>query len=225
MLYPDAFINPKGNESGLSANPDTKHYLTRDIYTFISTATDKSKSDTSTYHSHILHHPGDTIYLNNGFMVFNGFSKDVQDKRYDAVAGDIAVSAKITVHDMYGAQHEINPIYVVRNNEYALRIEDTVHSMDLFTRLENIIIKSQDSAYADIMVRQTDPQNDYIVLKALVFPYINVLWAGVIVMVLGFFISMGKLLNRKKTGTAGSRTDDDVNPDDETPEPQLQPLK
>jgi cytochrome c-type biogenesis protein CcmF len=97
--------------------------------------------------------------------------------------------------------------------------------MDLFTRLENIIIKSQDSAYADIMVRQTDPQNDYIVLKALVFPYINVLWAGVIVMVLGFFISMGKLLNRKKTGTAGSRTDDDVNPDDETPEPQLQPLK
>ncbi|NDC43211.1 MAG: hypothetical protein EBZ77_16960, partial [Chitinophagia bacterium] len=25
MLYPDAFINPKGNESGLSANPDTKH--------------------------------------------------------------------------------------------------------------------------------------------------------------------------------------------------------
>ena len=30
ILYPDAFINPKGNE-GLAANPDTKHYLTHDV--------------------------------------------------------------------------------------------------------------------------------------------------------------------------------------------------
>ncbi len=197
MLYPDAFINPKGNESGLSANPDTKHYLTNDIYTFISSATDKAKSDTSTYISHIAQKVGDTIYLNEGYMIFNGFSKDVKDARYEPVEGDIAVSAKLTVHDKFGGIHEMAPVYVVRNKEYISYVEDTVRDMDLYARLGNIIVKSTDSAYAEIMVRQTNPMDDYIVLKALVFPYINVLWAGVIIMVFGFFISLGKLLSRK----------------------------
>ena len=197
MLYPDAFINPKGNESGLSANPDTKHYLTRDIYTFISSATDKSKSDTSMYRSHFVRLPGDTIYLNSGYMIFNGFSREVSDKRYAPEANDIAVSAKLTVHDIYGGEHQISPIYVVRNKESVYHMEDTIPSMDLYARLENIIVKSQDSVTAEIMVKQTDPMDDFIVLKALVFPYINVLWAGVIIMVLGFFISLGKLLRQK----------------------------
>ncbi|MBC7552434.1 MAG: cytochrome c biogenesis protein CcsA [Taibaiella sp.] len=215
MLYPDAFINPKGNESGLSANPDTKHYLTHDVYTFINSATDKSKSDTSTYKSHIMHNPGDTIYLDNGFMTFDGFSKEVNDKRYEPVAGDIAVTAKLTVHDMTGGIQHLSPIYIVRNKEYATRIEDTIKSMDLYTRLENIIVKSQDSAFAEIMVRQTNPKDDYIVLKALVFPYINVLWGGVIVMVLGFFVSLGKLLGSKTK----TRVSADLFPEDETDMP------
>ena len=197
MLYPDAFINPKGNESGLSANPDTKHYLTSDVYTFISSATDKSKSDTSTYRSHFVQKPGDTIYLKSGFMIFNGFSREVADKRYVPEANDIAVSAKLTVHDIYGDEHQINPIYIVRNKESVVHMEDTIQSMDLYARLENIVVKSQDSVSAEIMVRQTDPMDDFIVLKALVFPYINVLWAGVVIMVLGFFISLGKLMSLK----------------------------
>jgi cytochrome c-type biogenesis protein CcmF len=53
------------------------------------------------------------------------------------------------------------------------------------------------------MVRQTNPKDDYIVLKTLVFPYINVLWAGVIIMVMGFFISLGRVFTSKsrKKGT------------------------
>ncbi len=197
MLYPDAFINPKGNESGLSANPSTKHYWNKDIFTYISMATDKSKSDTSTYKSHIVRNPGDTIYLNNGFMIFNGFSREVKDPRYQPTDGDIAVTANLTVHDMYGGIHQAAPIYIVHNKESIFRIEDTVKALDLYARLENIIVKSADSASAEIMVKQTDPMDDYIVLKALVFPYINVLWLGVVIMVLGFFISLGKLLSTK----------------------------
>lgn len=200
MLYPDAFINPKGNESGLSANPSTKHYWNRDVFTYISMATDKAKSDTSTYKSSFVNKPGDTIYLDNGFMVFNGFTREVKDPRYAGGPDDIAVSANLTVHDIYGGVHQMAPIYVVHNRESVYKIEDTVHSMDLYARLENIIVKSVDSASAEIMVKQTNPMDDYIVLKALVFPYINVLWLGVIIMVIGFFISLGKLLT---TGGSG----------------------
>ena len=130
-------------------------------------------------------------------MVFNGFSKEVQDKRYEPVTGDIAITARLTVHDKLGGIHELAPIYIVRNKEYISYVEDTVQEMDLYARLNNIIVKTPDSAYAEIMVRQINPMDDYIVLKALVFPYINILWAGVIIMVFGFFISLGKLLNKK----------------------------
>lgn len=196
MLYPDAFINPKGQE-GLSANPSTKHYWNKDIFTFINEATDKSKSDTSTYKTHIVHHTGDTIFVNSGYMVFNGFSKDVSDdKRYEPVAGDLPVKAKFTVYDVNGPVQDIAPIYIIRDQQYVTMIEDTVKSMDTYVRFSKLSVPSKDSVSVEFMVKQTDPKDDYIVLKALMFPYINVLWLGVIIMVIGFFISLGNLLTK-----------------------------
>jgi cytochrome c-type biogenesis protein CcmF len=197
MLYPDAFINPKGQE-GLSANPSTKHYWNRDIFTFINGATDKSKSDTSSYKSHIVSNPGDTIFINNGYMIYNGLSKDIADKRYEPVEGDIAVKAKLTVYDIDGPVKQLNPLYILRDKQYITYLEDTVQPMGLYVRFGNLIIKSNDSSSVDFQVRQTDPKDDYIVLKALLFPYINVLWLGIVIMVFGFFISLGALLSKMK---------------------------
>jgi cytochrome c-type biogenesis protein CcmF len=196
MLYPDAFINPKGNENGLSANPDTKHYPHKDIYTFINQATDKSKLDTSAYYSHVTQKPGDTIYVNNGYLIFGGFTKEFKNPAYTPQEGDLAVAAKLTYYDMKGPVQDLNPVYVVRNKELISYVEDSVKSRDLYVRLNSILVKTQDSALADIMVKQTNPKDDYIVLKTLVFPYINVLWAGVIIMVIVFFISMGRLRSK-----------------------------
>ena len=196
VLYPDAFINPKG-EQGLSANPSTKHYWDRDIFTYINSATDKSKTDTSTYRSHIVSKPGDSIYLANGFMVFNGFSNEINDKRYVAKDGDLAVRAKLTVHNMQGVKQEINPIYILRDKQYIMQVDDTVLSMGLYARFGALNVHSKDSASIDIQVRQTNPMDDFIVLKALVFPYINVLWIGIVIMVLGFFISLGDVVSSR----------------------------
>jgi cytochrome c-type biogenesis protein CcmF len=68
--------------------------------------------------------------------------------------------------------------------------------MDMYVHFGRLIIKSKDSISTEIMVKQTDPRMDFILIKALAFPYINVLWLGVLVMVFGFFISLGDLLSR-----------------------------
>jgi cytochrome c-type biogenesis protein CcmF len=201
MLYPDAFINPKGQQ-GLSANPSTKHYWDRDIFTYINSATDKSKTDTSTYRSHIVEKPGDSIYLANGFMVFNGFSNQINDKRYDPREGDLAVRAMLTVFDMQGMKQELNPIYILRDKQYIVQVDDTVEHMGLYARFGALNVHSKDSASVDIQVRQTDPMDDFIVLKALVFPYINVLWIGIVIMVFGFLLSLGDLITNRKTAPA-----------------------
>jgi len=202
MLYPDAFINPKGQQ-GFSANPSTKHYLDRDIFTYINSATDKSKSDTSAYHSHIVSKAGDSIYLNNGFMIFNGFSNEINDKRYVPKEGDLAVKAKLAVYNAAGVKKEINPIYILRDKQYIVQVDDTIADLGLYARFGALNVHSKDSASVDIQIRQTNPMDDFIVLKALVFPYINTLWLGIVIMVFGFFISLGDVLSRKTA--AGSK--------------------
>ncbi|MBA3828614.1 MAG: cytochrome c biogenesis protein CcsA [Taibaiella sp.] len=191
-MYPDAFVNVKG-QVGITPTPATKHYWNKDIFTYVTSVMDPSKkTDTSKYESHLVH-KGDTIFINNGYIVFNGFNTQVSDPRYKPQTGDIAVAALLSVYDMKGPGQEMHPIYYIRS-QYENTIDDTLRNRGLYTRLSKII-PAQNAA--EIQIKQTDPKDNYIVLKALVFPFINVLWIGVIVMVLGFFISIWSLLSKK----------------------------
>lgn len=192
-LYPDAFVNPKGN-MGLISNPSTKHYWNRDIFTYVSSVIDPGKrTDTSKFQSHIMH-KGDTVFLNNSYLVFNGFNTQVNDPRYTAKAGDIAVSAQLTLYDIKGFVKTMQPLYYIRDR-YESRIDDTLTSKYLYTRFSRII---PEKGAAEIMIRQADPNTDWVVLKAIVFPFINVLWLGVIIMVLGFLLSMIRQITKKE---------------------------
>lgn len=192
-LYPDAFINPKGQQ-GLSANPASKHYLTRDIFTYVTSVIDPAKrTDTNTYKAHTVK-TGDTVFLNSGYMIFKGFETNVVNKNYIPANGDISVTAKLEVLDLNGNTQTMKPVYYIRDG-YENYVEDTLKNMLLYTRLARII---PDENAAELQVKQADPKDDYIVMKALVFPYINVLWLGIVVMVLGFFISIWNRLTKKE---------------------------
>ncbi len=202
MLYPDAFINPKGSQ-GLSANPSTKHYIDRDIFTYINQAPDKSKEKAPTYNSHLLKKEGDTIFVRGGYMIYNGLIKGATDTRYKLGDSDLAVKVSLAVYYADSFVKNIEPAFVMRNylNQKSLKIdyiEDTNLNMELYTRFSNLIIEGKDKPVAEVAVMQTDTKDEFIVLKAIVFPYINVLWAGVIIMVFGFFISLGNGFEKLK---------------------------
>ena len=67
-------------------------------------------------------------------------------------------------------------------------------SMLLYTRLDKIL---PDKNAAQLMIKQSNPMDDYVVMKALVFPFINVLWLGIVVMVLGFFLTAWNRVTKK----------------------------
>lgn len=191
-LYPDAFVNPKGNEGGMSANPDSKHYLTKDVFTYVTSVIDPSKRpDSTTYKKHTVKR-GDTVFVNRGYMIFEGFNTSVSNKHYTPQAGDIAVSANLTLRDLLGDSMTVSPVYFIRDN-FEQYIEDTLAERRTYVRLSKIL---PDQDAAELMIRQ--PEEDYIVMKALLFPYINVLWLGIIVMVCGFFISMSNRITKKE---------------------------
>lgn len=191
-LYPDAFVNPKGQQ-GLVANPSSRHYLTKDIFTYVTSVIDPAKkTDTVSYKTHVVH-TGDTIFLANSYLIFRGFSSNVKNPNYIPEQGDLAVTAQMDLFDLKGHAQPLAPVYFIRG-KYENEIEDTSKSMMVYARLSRII---PDQNAAEIMVKQADPKDDYIVLKALVFPFINVLWLGVVIMVIGFFISLINRITKK----------------------------
>lgn len=183
-LYPDAFVNPKGQE-GISSNPASKHYWTHDIFTYITSLSDpKAKSDTSSFRNSKLK-LGDSLYLANGFIVLDSISKNVHNKDYEPKEGDIAVEAHLSAYGVGGKLGTAKPLYIIRGNE-AGSVADTLRDFGLTVKINQIL--PQENA-VEFGIKQRAQQDDWIVMKAIIFPYIRVLWLGIIVMVAGFFIS------------------------------------
>jgi len=189
-LVPNAQLNPK---MGLVANPDTKHYWTKDVFTYLTTAIDKSKiKDTSTFKSRKVQ-IGDSIYFANGVMVFQGFDPNISHPSYKAQKGDVAVSAKLAMMDLQGNKATVSPVYYIRNGS-EFRIIDTLTEFELQVRIGKIIPEEE---AVQIEYKQPEALNDYITMKAIVFPYINFLWLGVVLMILGFLFSLLKRFREK----------------------------
>jgi cytochrome c-type biogenesis protein CcmF len=136
---------------------------------------------------------GDSAFFASGFMIFEGFNTKVESKNYTPQTGDIAVSAKLKVYNLEGVAMEAAPVYVIRSQQEEL-IEDTLSSYNLYTRLAKII-PAENAAVIEF--KQPSAMNDYVIMKAILFPYINVLWLGTVVMILGFLLSLYKRIKTK----------------------------
>lgn len=192
-LYPDAFINPRGQE-GLSANPDSKHYWDKDIFTFVSSVSNpEAKADTAQYKRYTVK-KGDSVFLNNGYLVFEKLETQINDPRYRPEQGDIAVAAVLKIYTLEGAGATIRPIYYIRG-QYQNYVEDTLKDLRIQARLAGI---RPEQEAAELMIRQADPAEDFIVMKAIIFPLINLVWLGTIIMACGFALSFYNRLTKKE---------------------------
>lgn len=190
ILKPNAQINPK---MGLVSSPDTRHYLTHDIFTYVTSTVDKSKApDTSSYTTTKVK-KGDSIFFASGYMIFNGFAPIDSKSNSTVKANDIAVAAKLSVYDLNGFVGEAKPIYIIRDRSEII-LEDTLSIMNLFTRVEKILPNEN---AVNIGHKLPSAMDDYIIMKAIKFPYINVLWIGTVLMIIGFFISLIKRITAK----------------------------
>jgi cytochrome c-type biogenesis protein CcmF len=190
VLYPDAFVNFKGQE-GLMANPDSKHYLNKDIFTYVTSVLDPSKNnDTAAYKPYTVK-KGDTVFLSHGYLVF----EDFEDANFQQQSGALSVKARLKVYDLKGLVGTLQPVYSINESAYQNFKEDTLKSVGLYTRFVKI---TPEDGTINLLVKEKDPKDDYIVLKTLVFPYINLLWLGIIVMFCGFLLSAYNRITKKE---------------------------
>ncbi|MBS1621097.1 MAG: cytochrome c biogenesis protein CcsA [Bacteroidetes bacterium] len=183
-LHPNAFINYKGNE-GLMANPSSRHYWDHDVFTYITSLPDPTKNkDTAQFKNKLLK-IGDTIFYSKGYFILEKvLTRDSipTDKGFDPDSR--ASLATIKVHSLNNSTYTAQPLLVFqKGRQYS--IPDTVISQDLI-----VAINSVDGDKVDMGYKEPDTIMQYLTLKAYKFPYINLLWLGVIITVTGIIISM-----------------------------------
>lgn len=186
ILYPNAQINP--SMGGLISNPDSRHYITHDIFTYISSATDKNKLKDTTSFTTVKMKMGDSLTFANGTLVLEGITNDVGNRKVETLPGDILVNTRIAVLSKNGDRMETHPLFIVRNNQ-VIRVSDTLVPFNLITRVDRII--PEENSF-ELSYKLPDSMREFITMKAILFPYINVLWLGTLIMVVGFGISLLK---------------------------------
>jgi len=187
-LYPSVNHNSR---MGNVYNPDTKHFLDKDIYTFISFSQQSSGASDSTGYSRSfvqqmnLH---DTVVFSRSFVILDSIHANMKDKNAD----NAELTAFFRILSMNAGIMEAVIKYKIVDG--VLQREDAIiDPLDIKLRFEGV---SPDSK--DIMVGMYEKQQDYIVIKAMIFPYMNVMWIGSIIMFTGLTYSiMRRTRNRK----------------------------
>ena len=143
---------------------------------------------------------GDSFSYKGYQLAFTGVEKNVQHPSYSPQAGDIAVAANISIQSPDGKKGVAHPVYLIRESTpFSLKDDNTESGLSF--RFEDI-----DPAKGILTIGVADiPRNiapipfelaenvqrsDYVVLEAIIFPGINLVWTGSLLMLLGFALSL-----------------------------------
>ena len=185
-LYPNAQINPK---MGLVANPDTKHYISHDVFTYVSSV---PKEKTTKFVHEKLHEVklGDTIYTNNGYAVLENINSNAKETNLDVKNLSLLIAAELKVYALNGT-YSATPMYGIRENS-EIKFESIVDEAKL--RFKFMGVNPQTKTIT-IETDEQDTSGDFIIMKAKVFPWINFVWAGTIIMIIGFLLAIWRRLS------------------------------
>jgi len=195
-LFPILQLNPNmGNVS----EPDTRHFFDKDIYThltYVEVEDLKDEEHNGEYKEPVIKtvKTGDTITTSNSLIIFNGINKEVDRSKYNLSNEDIAIGAKLTIIDINKKQYHAQPLFVIKGN-YVYPIEDKLDDMGLIFYFKKI---NPENGKVDLAIAEKKSNSkEFIVLKAIIFPYINFLWTGCILMIIGTIIAIRKRLSGK----------------------------
>ncbi len=182
LLRPNVQINQK---MGNVANPSTYKAFDRDIYTHITSAPLKNDGtpEDSLRTEKFTMAIGDTVAIGNRLMVLRGVNPEAKPNNFQLQTGDIAVGAQLQIIESDNS-YPLEPIYFIRGN-----VASSVPATDSAKSAQYLLTKIlPDEGKIEITTEQK--LRKFIIMKAIVFPHINILWTGCIVMTLGFFVSL-----------------------------------
>ncbi|MBK7109780.1 MAG: cytochrome c biogenesis protein CcsA [Chitinophagales bacterium] len=184
-LYPYLLMDKKSKQ--LTPNPDTKHYLTHDVFTHISSIPSQdARSNQPITEEHTVA-IGDTIFFSKGYLVLNDIRRYTDDNSISAGALFVGHTGDST--------ETVEPKFTVADNQI---LSEPVAMQHADVQLTFDYINTDDHTFK-ITTIEKNVQNNWIIMKAIVFPMINLVWLGMTIMAIGFFISMLRRRTEMKT--------------------------
>ncbi len=107
---------------------------------------------------------------------------------------DFLVGAKCKIYTTGGETFTVEPLFGQTGND-ALYIED--RSKEAGIVIGFVKIDPNEKKFL-LAIGEKTPERDFIIMKAIVFPYINVLWLGAILMGFGTFVAFLRRLKQTK---------------------------
>lgn len=181
------------SDMGNVANPSTRRTLTSDLFTHITAApiTEEGEAPDSIRKDIHIMKVGDTIRLSRSIAILDGINPIADAGEFVMGPEDLAVGAQLRYITL-DSTYQVEPVYLIQNRiarSIPLRVEKTKTNF-VFSRI------LPETAEIELTTEQEFPR--YIIMKAIVFPYINLLWSGAIIMILGIAMSIRKHVLRNR---------------------------
>ena len=182
LLKPDVYIMKDNN---MSSNPDTKSYLHKDVFTYVSYAVNKEAEKDTAQFKEIIMDIGDTAFYSNGYMVLERVEKNPKQTKVSLDPSQIALAAELHITSKDSMHFKAAPVIII-DSIGITHADDTVYAQNLFMRFIGV----NESKQLRIGIKESDMPIDYVTVKAYVFPWINLVWLGLVVMAAGLILAM-----------------------------------
>jgi cytochrome c-type biogenesis protein CcmF len=195
-LKPIVQTNPRmGNVS----EPDTRHFLNKDIYTHVTYAEleDRKENENDDYNKPQTKSVavGDTVVTSNSLVIFKELNKNIDKSKLGLNTVDIAVGAQLEVFDVNKNNYKAEPVFVIQNSE-VYTSEAKVEELGLKIGFNKI---DPSTGKIDLVISEKKSNSrEFIIMKAIIFPYINLLWIGCILLIIGTTLSIRKRISAAK---------------------------
>ncbi len=192
-LKPRIQLNEK---MGNVAEPSTKHFLSKDIYTHVTYAdlrTELEKSNEEWKNQFDLELvQGESHFLYGKYKVQLD-TLVVEAPSTDGELDYVVLGAGISLRTMQDSVYKIMPVYAVQGDK-ANHVDTEIEELGLKFRFERINYETNKPVIS--AAERTEEEEPFILIKAEVFPWINLLWLGSLMIAIGTFIAIVTRIRR-----------------------------
>jgi cytochrome c-type biogenesis protein CcmF len=180
-LFPRAQINP--DMGGLLVSPDIYRTVSADLYTHVSSVMKPTEDEEWSKLEEIKTKLGQEFFANDYVATLEAVDRIFEVEGVVLTNEDVAVKATVRIQGEQG-DYVAEPLFVIKDKLVG-RIPDEVKDLGVRITLMNIHPET-----SEFTIGLNTRQKDWVVIKALEKPYINVLWIGTFVLMTGFGIAM-----------------------------------
>lgn len=179
--------------------PSTKHYWNKDIYTHVTYADIRAEGNTDEWQRPIeaTLKSGEEAIVYDEFMLQMD-TLEVHDAQFTA-DGAAILSLNMELHmrlkHMAGGETPLIARYSIRGDQVSF--EDAIAEKEGI-KVRFAAVENEEGTFKLQLWRRDDSNKPFILIQAIVFPFINVLWLGSLLMGFGSLLAVVQRLRRDK---------------------------